>query len=532
MKHVVVVADRIHEKGFSLLREVPELDLVSTVECPERLPAELERAHALVVRSATRVTEEIIAGAPNLEVIGRAGIGVDNIDVFAATQRGIAVLNAPSANTVSAAEHTVGLLLALVRCIPWAVESMRKGGWDRKRFAGMELRGKTLGAVGLGRVGTAVAQLARAFGMAVVAHDPYLPHERAQALGVELLPLDDLLGRADVVTLHMPLTDETRYVLNAERLALLKPGAIIVNAARGGLVDTDALLKALDAGHLAGAALDVFEHEPLSKDSPLRQSERVILTPHLAASTAEAQARVASEICAAVRDALLTGAVGGAVNVPGVSREALLRLRGALDLSRRLGRLAAAMDRGAVVRVEVAYGGTDEAAPRATMLAAVEGVLSAMGVGPVSIVNAVVLAEQRGMVVERRVGNPVSGFETTIGVTLETSDRTVTVVGAVISERLGRIIRINDFTVDIPAERHVVVLRNRDVPGVIGHVGTALGEAHINIASYHQSRLEQPGSEALAAIVVDEPPAPAVLRRLESLPDVLEVRFANLDEGG
>jgi D-3-phosphoglycerate dehydrogenase len=502
MKHVVVVADRIHEKGFSLLREVPELELVSTVECPERLPAELERAHALVVRSATRVTEEIIAGAPNLEVIGRAGIGVDNIDVFAATQRGIAVLNAPSANTVSAAEHTVGLLLALVRCIPWAVESMRKGGWDRKRFAGMELRGKTLGAVGLGRVGTAVAQLARAFGMAVVAHDPYLPHERAQALGV------------------------------AERLALLKPGAIIVNAARGGLVDTDALLKALDAGHLAGAALDVFEHEPLSKDSPLRQSERVILTPHLAASTAEAQARVASEICAAVRDALLTGAVGGAVNVPGVSREALLRLRGALDLSRRLGRLAAAMDRGAVVRVEVAYGGTDEAAPRATMLAAVEGVLSAMGVGPVSIVNAVVLAEQRGMVVERRVGNPVSGFETTIGVTLETSDRTVTVVGAVISERLGRIIRINDFTVDIPAERHVVVLRNRDVPGVIGHVGTALGEAHINIASYHQSRLEQPGSEALAAIVVDEPPAPAVLRRLESLPDVLEVRFANLDEGG
>ena len=302
---------------------------------------------------------------------------MDNIDVRAATQRGIAVLNAPGANTVSAAEHTIALLLALVRRIPWAVESMRAGGWDRKRFAGVELRGKTLGAVGLGRVGTTVAQLARAFGMSVLAHDPYLPHERAQALGVELAPLDDVLRRADVVTLHMPLTDETRYVLNAERLALLKPGAVVVNTARGGLVDTDALLEALEAGRLGGAALDVFEREPLAQDSPLRRCVRVILTPHLAASTAEAQARVASEICAAVRDALLTGAVGGAVNVPGVSREALMRLRGALDLSRRLGRLAAAMHRDPVVRIEVAYGGADEAAPRATMLAAVEGVLSA-----------------------------------------------------------------------------------------------------------------------------------------------------------
>jgi D-3-phosphoglycerate dehydrogenase len=529
MKHVVVVADRIHEEGFALLRQVPELEVVSTADHPERLLSELQRAHALVVRSETRVTEEVIAGAPSLSVIGRAGIGVDNIDVPAATRRGIAVLNAPGANTVSAAEHTVGLLLALVRRIPWAVETMRKGGWDRKRFAGTELRGKTLGAVGLGRVGATVAQLVRAFGVSVVAHDPYLPEERARALGVELLPLEDVLRQADIVTLHLPLTGETRHVLNEHRLALMKPEAIIVNAARGGLIDTTALLDALQAGRLAGAALDVFEEEPLPQNSPLRACDRVILTPHLAASTEEAQARVAGEICAAVRDALLSGAVGGAVNLPGVSREALIRLRGVLDLSRKLGRLATAIARGPIVNVEVSYGGSDDDAPRVTMLAAVEGVLSAIGVGQVTLVNAAALATQRGMAVERRVGNPVSGFEITVAVALQTSDRTVTVVGAVIGERLGRIIRINDFDVDIPAEQHVVVLRNRDVPGVIGHVGTALGEAHINIASYHQSRLERAGSEALAAIVVDEPPSPDVLQRLEALPDVLEVRFANLN---
>ncbi len=529
MTYLVVVADRIADRGFALLREVPELEVVSTVDAPQRLPEVLSRAHALVVRSETRVTDELMAGAPSLSVIGRAGIGVDNIDVAAATRRGIAVLNAPGANTVSAAEHTIALLLALVRHIPWAVECMRRGGWERKRFAGVELRGKTLGVVGLGRIGATVTQLARAFGMTVVGHDPYLPADRARTLGVELLPLDDALQRADFVTLHLPLTDDTRYLLDRERLALLKPDAVLINTARGDLIDTDALMEALEQGRLAGAALDVFEVEPLPDDSPLRRSDRVLLTPHLAASTAEAQARVAHEICAAVRDALVTGAVGGAVNLPGVSREALLRLRGVLDLARRLGRLAAAIARGAVNRVEVAYGGQDEAAPRPTMLAAVEGALSAMGVGPVSLVNAATLARDRGITVERRVGNAVAGFETTIGVNVRTATRDVLVVGAVIGEHLGRIIQIDDFTVDIPAERHVVVLRNRDVPGVIGRVGSALGEAKINIASYHQSRLEHPGSEALAAIVVDEPPEPEILERLEQLQDVVEVRFANLD---
>lgn len=529
MRYVVVVADRIAARGLALLRAVPELDVVSTAGDARRLAEAMPRAHALIVRSDTTVSNSLIARSPMLRVIARAGTGVDNVDLAAATRLGVAVLNAPGANTVSAAEHTFALLMALLRKIPLAAQSMRAGEWDRRRFAGSELRGKTMGLVGLGRVGVHVATIARAFGMTVVACDPYLPEERAQQLRVELLRLEELLPRADVVSLHLPLSDETRHLLNRPRFALVKPRAILVNTARGGLIDDDALLEALEHGRLAGAALDVFDPEPLPPDSPLRRCDRVLLTPHLAASTSEAQERVAQEICAAVRDALVSGVVGDAVNLPGLSSELLVRLRGVLDLARRVGRLAAGIADGRVRSVEVSYGGADDAAPRPTMLAAVEGVLSAMGVSPVSLVNAVVLAEERGMTIGRRAGHAVAGFETTVGVTLGMAERTVLVVGAMIGERAGRVIRIDDFAVDIPAQGHVVVLRNRDVPGVIGSVGTLLGQADINIASYHQSRLEQPGSDALAAIVVDQVPSREVREALAALPGVLEVRFATLD---
>ncbi len=529
MSYVVVVADQIADAGLELLRTDPALEVVCTAADAGRLPEALRRAHALIVRSDTLVTEAMIADAPELRVIGRAGTGVDNVDLRAATRRGVAVLNAPGANTVSAAEHTFALLLALLRKIPLAVASMRAGEWDRRRFAGSELRGKILGLVGLGRIGAHVAGVARAFGMQVIAHDPYLPEARARALRVELRSLEEMLTRADVVSLHLPLSDETYHLLNRERLALLKPGAVVVNTARGGLVDNDALLEALESGRLAGAALDVFDPEPLPAKSPLRRCGRVLLTPHLAASTSEAQERVAQEICAAVRDALVSGVVGDAVNLPGLSSEVLARLAGVLELARRVGRLAAGIAQGRVRGVEVSYGGSDEAAPRPVMLAAVEGALAGMGVGPVSLVNAAVLAEERGLTIGRRAGHAVAGFETTVGVTLELAGRHVSVVGAVIGDRSGRIIRIDDFAVDIPADGYVVVLRNRDVPGVIGRVGTLLGEAAINIASYHQSRLERAGSDALAAIVVDQIPGPRVLDALARLPDVVEVRFATLN---
>jgi D-3-phosphoglycerate dehydrogenase len=528
MSYVVVVADRVAASGIALLKQESSFEVVVTAGDPDRTDAELQRAHALVVRSDTKVTEERIAGAPNLTVIGRAGTGVDNIDVDAATRRGIAVLTAPGANTVSTAEHTVALLLALLRRIPWAAESMQQGRWDRKQFAGSELAGKRLGVIGLGRIGARVARIAKAFGMQVSAYDPYLTPERAEALGVDSVTLEELLQVADVVTLHLPLTGDTHHLMNRERFAVMKPGAVLVNAARGGLIDDAALVEAVESGTLAGAALDVFDPEPLSADSPLRGSDRILLTPHLAASTSEAQDRVATEICGYVRDALITGALRGAVNLPGMPSDVLARLAGVLDLARRLGRLAAGIAPGPIAAVEVVFGGRDEAAPRPVMLAALEGVLSAMGVGQVSLVNAADRAKQRGLTCTRRVGAPLAGFQTTVGLRVTAATGDITVTGAMLGEDTGRVIQIDGYTVDVPAEGSVLVLRNRDVPGVIGRVGQVLGEARVNIASYHQSRGRNGGS-ALAAIVVEHVPSRSILAALAEIPEVEDVRVADLD---
>lgn len=534
MTYVVVVADRVSAAGLEILRSTPGIEVVDAAGKPDQVQENLPRAHALLVRSDTQVTADLIATAPLLRVIGRAGIGVDNIDVEAATHSGIAVLNAPAANTVSAGEHAMALLLGLVRRVPWAAESMRRGEWDRKAFSGTELRGKVLGIVGLGRIGTHLTGLARAFGMQIIAHDPFLPEQRAQELRVELCELDAMLVRADVVTLHLPLTDETRHLIDARRLGIMKRSAILINTARGGLVDEAALIKALESGALGGAAIDVFDTEPLPSDAPLRRVERAILTPHLAASTKEAQERVALEICTTVRNALLTGDVGGAVNVPGVHGEAMARLGPLLDLSRRLGQLAATIVGGRVEAIEVAYGGSDEEAPRPVKLAALEGALAAMGVGPVTLINSQTLAEERGIAHSRRASAPIPGFETTVGVTMRSGQRATSVAGALIGDRIrrGRVIRIDDYAVDIPADGYVLVLRNRDVPGVIGRVGMVLADAGVNIGSYHQSqRPDGGGRMALAAIVVDQPLGTEVLKKLEAVPDVTEVRFADLGTG-
>jgi len=529
MTWTVVIADRIADAGLEVLRGNPAIELVSAVGDGDALRAALPRAHALLVRSDTRVTEELVAIAPALRVIGRAGIGVDNIDLRAATRRGIAVLNAPGANTVSAAEHTVALLLSLVRRIPWAAQSMRTGAWDRKAFAGRELRGKTLGIVGLGRIGVHVGTVARALGMTVCAHDPYLPEQRARDLGVELLPLDDLLARSDAVTLHLPLTDATRHLLDATRLARMKRGSVLVNAARGELVDEVALLEALERGTLGAAAVDVFAVEPLPADSPLRRAERLLLTPHLAASTQEAQDRAALEICQAVLAALTQGDVAGAVNVAGVSSVAMRRIQPLLDLARRLGAMATALAPARVEAVDVEYGGDDEEAPRPLKLAAVEGLLGAMGVESVSIVNAQALAEERGIRVSRRMSAPLPGYEATVAVILHHGEATTEVVGAFVGGR-PRIVQLSGYAVDVPAEGHLIVLTNDDVPGVIGRVGTILGAAGANIGVYHQSR--RPGEpRALAAIAVDQPLAADVVRQLTASPGVHDVRVVELNGG-
>jgi D-3-phosphoglycerate dehydrogenase len=523
----VVVADKMAPGGLDLLARTPGIEVVNCAGKPRgELEAALERAHALIVRSETRVTADLLNRALQLRVIARAGIGVDTIDVHAATRRGIAVMNAPGANTVSAAEHAMGLLLALVRHIPWAADSMRRGEWDRKRYEGTELRGKTLGIVGLGRIGGHVAAIARAFGMVVVGHDPYLSPERAAELQVKTLPLDQLLSTADVVTLHVALTDQTRHLINQQRLALMKPTAILVNTARGELVDEAALGAAITEKRIAGAAVDVFAQEPLAADSPLRQLDRVILTPHLAASTAEAQDRVSQEICAAVRDALIDGDLSTAVNVPGIGADVLRRAAPLLDLARRLGRLALALADAPVTGVEIAYGGKDEAVARPALIAALEGLLSGMGESAVSLVNAPLLAEERGIRLTRRTSAAEPGYETSLEVAVETARGRTRVAGAIAGTMHGRVIRIDDYNVDIMPAGWVLVIRNRDVPGVIGRVGTILGEAGVNVASWHQGRTAS-GGEALAAIAVDQSVANGVRTHIEQLPDILQVRIVD-----
>lgn len=315
MRYTVVVADPIGEHGIELMREAPELEVVSAVGNPEQLTAAIAGAHALVVRSSTRVTDDLMAKAPNLRVIARAGMGVDNIDVAAATSRGITVLNTAGANAISAAEHTFALLLSLVRRIPWAMESVLRGEWRRHTFGGSELYGKTLSTLGLGRIGQHVVRLARGFGMQVLAFDPYVPEETAAQLQVSLVSLQTALSRADAVTLHLPLNDDTRLIVNETSIGQMKPSAVLINTARGGLIDDVALVNALDAGRLAGAALDVFAAEPLPADSPLRRSEKLLVTPHLAASTVEAQERVSLEVYETVHRALVRGDTNGAVNL-------------------------------------------------------------------------------------------------------------------------------------------------------------------------------------------------------------------------
>ena len=528
MTFKVVVADDIAPDGLVDLLESTAFEVQQGPWKNGALSAALTDADALLVRSATQVTEAVLQSAPRLKVIGRAGIGVDNIDLDQATQRGIAVLNAPGANTVSAAEHTFALLLSLVRNVPDAVMSMRDGAWDRKKFGGTELRGKALGLIGLGRIGAHVAHLGRAFGMDVLAYDPFLPEARAVEMRVRLVDLDTLLNNADVISLHAPLTDSTRHVVSREALTKVKPSAVLVNTARGALVDEDALIEALNEGRLRAAALDVFPEEPLATDSRLRHVPGLSLTPHLAASTEEAQLRVAAEVCAAVRRVLEAGDIGGAVNVPGVSSEVLSRAREPMDLALRMGRLAASVQTGAVQTVEVDYGGQDDQIAKPVMLASVVGVLEAIGVSPVSLINVTVLSDQRRMNISRRVGKPRGGYRTTIGVTLANGKASVNVVGALDAAGAARIIAIDGHEVDIPAHGIMLVLRNRDVPGVVGKVGTVLGNAGLNIASYHQSPAKREGDDALAAIAIDQIPDPSVVESLRQEPDVTGVWLASI----
>ncbi len=527
-KFTVVVADGISESGLKPLLDDKRF-MVVVVNDKAALDAALPSADALIVRSATKVTRELLAKANKIQVIGRAGVGVDNIDQEAATEKGAAVLNAPAGNTVSAAELTMALILATVRKVAAADRSVRAGEWKRNNFGGVELRGRTLGLVGAGRIGGEVAKRCKAFGMNVVASDPYLTEEKAKDLGVERVELAELKKRADVISLHVPLTDQTKNMFGEAQLRELKKGAFLVNVARGGVVDEAALVRVLNDGHLAGAALDVFDDEPLQKDSPLREAKNLVLTPHLGASTTEAQELVAEEIAEAVRAALAEGDYSRALNAPAIGGETFRKLRPMLALGQRLGRLAAALAEGGIKGIEVRYAGENAEAPRPLTSYVLMGLLgSIVGKDQVNFVNAPFLAEQRGIGVSSHKMARRPDYTEFAEVKIFGEKGTTRVAGVVLGEKYPRVVRIGDYHVDVVPQGSLLILKNCDVPGVIGKVGTLLGSLGLNIAEYHQARLAV-GGDALAAVAIDGEVDAEALKKLVALPEIIDARVVQLD---
>ena len=520
-RYRVVVTDKVSESGLAPLRADDRFEIFKIDDSSD--PAFLEAlatAHGLIVRSATTVDEAMLSAAKELRVIGRAGVGVDNIDLSVATGRGVAVMNAPAGNTVSAAELTMALILAMVRRVADADASMRSGEWARSRFKGVELRGRTLGLVGAGRIGGEVAHRCRAFGMSIIGHDPYLSSERAKELHLESVSFEEVLTRADVLSLHVPLTDATRDMVDAAAMSRMKKGAFLVNVARGGVVNEAALADALASGQLAGAALDVFGNEPLEDDSPLRGAPNIVLTPHLGASTSEAQELVATEIAEGVRAALADGDLSRALNAPAVGGEAMRALAPLLALGESLGTLAWALSPGAIREVEVRYAGAASDALEPLTACTLVGVLrEVLGSDQVNFVSSRHLARQRDIGVARTRLSRHADYTEYVEVVLRAERGDLRLAGALLGDAHPRVVRIGDYHVDVVPTGTILVLKNDDVPGVIGRVGSLLGSHGINIAGYHQARLSK-GGEALAAIAVDEDVDNAVRDALLELPEV------------
>jgi D-3-phosphoglycerate dehydrogenase / 2-oxoglutarate reductase len=525
-KYRVLVTDEVDPEGIALLRAVPQIEVVErpTRPLPELL-AEIADYDAMIGRSATRVSRELLDQGTRLKVIGRAGVGVDNVDLERATELGIAVINAPGGNTVSVAEIVFGVLISHLRHIHIAIDSMRAGEWRRSQLGGAELRGRTMVIVGLGRIGSEVARRGRVYGVRLVGYDPYVSASRFDELGVERVEdFGQALEMADVLTLHVPLTPETRGMIGAAELARLGSRAILMNFARGGIIDEVALVETLRQGGLGAAMLDVFASEPLAKDHPLRQLPNVLLTPHLGASTAEAQRNVALEACAAVRDALVTGDLSAAMNAAGVDATGLGEIRPLLQLAERLGRLGRALLPTGLSALELRYSGPRAAAARPLLLSALQGAMqNVVDRRMINLVNAQHVAAERGIETAWTHVSPQNDLGEEIELRLEGGARSLRIGGALLGESHGRITRIGAFRVDIAPRGTLLVMRNRDVPGVIGRVGTLLGEAGVNIAEYHQARL-QAGGEALAAVQIDSSLSAELLERLCALPELLDAK--------
>jgi D-3-phosphoglycerate dehydrogenase len=512
----VLISDKLSEKAAEIFRERGvEVD-VKTGMSPEELKACIGDYDGLAIRSATKVTAEIIETADNLKVVGRAGIGVDNVDIPAATGRGIVVMNTPDGNSITTAEHTIAMILSLARQIPAANASTQAGKWEKSRFMGSELTGKVLGIVGCGNIGAIVADRALGLRMRVIAYDPFLSPDRAADLDVEKVELDELLKRADIITLHVPMTDQTRGMIDAKALAKTKPGVRIVNCARGGLVVEDDLKAAIEAGHVAGAAFDVFSVEP-AKENVLFGLEQVVATPHLGASTAEAQEKVALQIAEQMSDYLMTGAITNALNMPSLTADEAKRLKPYMTLAEQLGSFAGQLTRTGLKAITIEYeGDVAEHNTRPLTQVALCGLLTPM-LDTVNMVNAPHVARERDIDVAEVKHERDCDYQTLIRMTVTTERGERSVAGTLFGGTKPRVVDIKGISIEAALTPHMLYITNEDKPGFIGALGTTLGDAGVNIATFHLGRAAQ-GQDAIALLELDGQIDPQTLEKVRALP--------------
>ena len=521
-KHKILVSDKLSETGLEILRKCPLLEVdVKTGMTPEELIKVIPDYEGLVIRSGTKVTAQVLDAAKKLKVIARAGAGVDNVDVVAASKKGVAVENTPGGNTVTTGEHTIALMCALARNVPQGNASIKSGGWDRK-LVGVELLGKTLGVVGIGRVGSIVVSRAQGFRMHCIAYDPYISKEKAEELGVEMVTLDELWARSDFISVHSPLTENTRHMISTEQFNKMKDGVRIINCARGGIIDEAALAEAIKSGKVGGAALDVFENEPPGKDNPLIGLPQVIGTPHLGASTGEAQENVAIAAANQLVAFFETGLIQNAVNVPAVDPELLKRIEPYLTLAEKMGSFLAQICKGGVKEIEIASSGEIadvDMKPMATSV--LKGFLSQISGDEINFVNAPFVAEERGIIVKTSESHKAHDFTGLLAVKVVSDDGEQSISGTIFGKKEPRIVNINGVYIEAVPEGNMLVFTNNDRPGVIGRIGSYLGEKGINIGQFRLGRTG-PLQDAVCIVNIDEPLTQDMLEEIKNLPDMIQ----------
>lgn len=523
----VLVSDPIDQAGIDILSQVAQVDIKTKLPV-EELVKIIPEYDALMIRSGTHVTQEVIEAGTQLKIIGRAGVGVDNVDVPAATRRGVVVVNSPEGNTVAAAEHAVAMMLSLSRHIPAANQSVKDGKWDRKSFTGVEVYKKTLGIVGLGKIGSHVATIARAMGMRLLAYDPFLSSERAEQIGCHLVELDLLLQESDYITLHLPKTPETYHLINAAVLEKMKPTARIVNCARGGIIDEEALAEALKQGKIAGAALDVYENEPLGESSLCHLGKEAVLTPHLGASTEEAQVNVAIDVAEQIRDVLLGLPARSAVNIPGLRPDLLEKLRPYLQLAETLGNLVSQLTGGRIDSLNIRLQGelaTNESQP--IVVAALKGLLSHALQERVNYVNASIEAKERGIHVVETRDAAVKDYTGSLHLSARGSLGEHSVTGAILGDNEIHITDIDEFPINVPPSRYMLFTLHRDMPGIIGKIGSLLGSFNVNIASMQVGRKIVRG-DAVMVLSIDDPLPEGILEEIIKVPGIRDAYTVTL----